>query len=190
MSCEPADLPLFAEARELRESQLKRRRFTRRAAWFAPLVAALAFTIISPPRPFLVWNASASAPIGLYWVGAQDDLRRGDMVIAWLPERHRMFAAKRQYLPLNVPIVKRIAAIPGDRACAFGSVIFVNFERVASRRSNDRQGRKLPWWRGCMTLRDGASLLLMDDPDSFDGRYFGPTARGDLVGKATLIWEG
>ncbi|MEO1168748.1 MAG: S26 family signal peptidase [Pseudomonadota bacterium] len=184
-----SDLPLFAWSQELRANHAKRRRLRRRAAWLASLAAALTVTIAVPPRPLLVWNASASAPIGLYWIGSKDELHRGDMVVAWVPKSHRMLAARRQYLPLNVPIVKRIAALPGDRICAFGRLVFVNYERVATRRSHDRAGRKLPWWRGCMRVRDGASLLLMDHPDSFDGRYFGPTSRGDLIGKASLIWR-
>ena len=33
--------------------------------------AALATTIALPPTPWLVWNASASAPIGLYAVSGR-----------------------------------------------------------------------------------------------------------------------
>lgn len=188
MTRHPVDMPLFAWTRALRENRAKRRKIMWRAAWLTSLAAALVVTIAFPPRPFLVWNASASAPIGLYWVGSKNDLRPGDMVIAWVPEHHRMLAAKRHYLPANVPIVKRIAATSGDQICAVGHAVFVNSERVATRRSYDRMDRKLPWWSGCETLRHGAMLLLMDHPNSFDGRYFGPTSRADLVGKARLIW--
>jgi len=31
-------------------------------------------------------------------------------------------------------------------------------------------------------------LLMARSPASFDGRYFGPTSRSDIVGKATLLW--
>ena len=46
----------------------------------------------------------------------------------------------------------------------------------------------MPWWHGCITLRRGALLLLIDDPASFDGRYFGVTGREDVVGKSVPIW--
>src|SRR3546814_4618740 len=36
----------------------------------AALMLALGATSVTAPRPRLVWNASASAPIGLYAVGA------------------------------------------------------------------------------------------------------------------------
>src|SRR3546814_4238719 len=94
---------------------------------------ALGSTSVTAPRPRLVWNASASAPIGLYAVGAVAEVARGDMVIARLPGEFRMFAARRHYLPANVPLVKRVAAVPGDKVCAVGARIFVNGRLVASR---------------------------------------------------------
>ncbi|PNG50538.1 MULTISPECIES: S26 family signal peptidase [Comamonadaceae] len=172
----------------LRFARSRRRRFARRGLALGGLAAALAATIALPPRPFLVWNASASAPIGLYRVGGTD-LATGDMVIAWPPAPARDFAARRHYLPANVPLVKRVAAEPGDTVCALGQEIFVDGRWIANRLIRDGAGRPMPWWTGCITLRRGAMLLLMaDSPASFDGRYFGPTDRGDIVGKATLLW--
>jgi type IV secretory pathway protease TraF len=115
---------------------------------------------------------------------------RGDMVIARTPLSVRALAAGRHYIPANVPLVKRVAGVPGDRVCAAGVTITVNGRPLAARRASDRLGRPLPWWTGCRTLRDGALLLVMaDTPDSFDGRYFGPTSPSDVIGKATLLWR-
>lgn len=47
----------------------------------------------------------------------------------------------------------------------------------------------MPWWNGCALLGEDALFLLMDHPASFDGRYFGPTMRGRIVGKGRLIWR-
>jgi conjugative transfer signal peptidase TraF len=173
----------------LRANRLARRRLRRRVAVIGALTVALAATIALPPRPLLVWNASASAPIGLYRVGGTD-LAPGDMVIARVPAEARDLAARRHYLPANVPLVKRVAAAPGDSVCAFGQGIFVNGRWVAERLVTDGSGRPMPWWSGCVTLRQGALFLLMtDSPASFDGRYFGPTESRDIIGKATLIWS-
>ena len=172
----------------LRDARSRRRRLTRGGLAIGGLAAALTATIALPPRPFLVWNASASAPIGLYRVGGIDPAV-GDMVIAWAPAAARDFAARRHYLPANVPLVKRVAAEPGDTVCALGAQIFVNGRRVARRLIRDGADRPMPWWTGCVTLRAGGMFLLMaDSPASFDGRYFGPTNRSDIVGKATLLW--
>lgn len=182
-----ADTPLFAWGAELRASRERRRRLRRRIAGTAIGIACLGATIALPPRPLLVWNASASAPVGLYRVGGTD-LAPGDMVIARLPDGARNLAARRHYLPANVPLVKRIAAAPGDRVCAVGREILINGRRIAERRATDMRGRPMPWWRGCATLRSGALFLLMDHPNSFDGRYFGPTSAHDIIGRAHPLW--
>jgi type IV secretory pathway protease TraF len=115
-------------------------------------------------------------------------LKSGDMVIAWTPKPVRQLAAVRQYVPFNVPLVKRVAAIGGDRVCAVGRTITVNGRRAAVRRTSDSAGRRMPWWSGCRKLGAGEYFLLMDGPDSFDGRYFGLTQRRDVVGRAVLLW--
>lgn len=154
----------------------------------AALGCALAATIIVPPAPRLVWNVSASAPRGLYLVGG-DSVRVGDMVIARVPAPWRRLAAVRRYLPANVPLVKRVAARHGDRVCASGRRVLVNGRPIAERRALDGGGRPMPWWTGCFVLGEGALFLLMDSPDSFDGRYFGPTRSDDIVGGARLLWR-
>lgn len=111
------------------------------------------------------------------------------MVIAPLAEPYRSLAATRHYLPANVPLVKRVAAMPGDRVCARGNLIFVNGRPVAARLRFDAHSRAMPWWHGCLRLRATQLLLLMtDSPASFDGRYFGASDRGHLIGRAHALW--
>ena len=168
----------------------KRPRFDRWAIGCGGLAAALAATLLVEPRPRLVWNASASAPVGLYAVGDGAPLARGDMVIARVPVEFRLFAARRHYLPTNVPLVKRVAAAAGDEVCAAGARVMVNGRLVARRLDRDGAGRPMPWWSGCAELGTGEYFLLMtDSAASFDGRYFGVSEVGDIVGKARLIWR-
>lgn len=182
--------PLARAGESFRASALRRRRIRRAAAGLTLLSAAIGFTILAPPRPLLVWNASASTPLGLYSVGAPERLEVGDYVIARLPAPVRELASRRRYLPGNVPLVKRVAAVPGDQVCALGRQIFINGRLAAERRIADGQGRSMPWWNGCTTLRNSAHFLLIADaPASFDGRYFGPTPPDLIIGKAHLIWR-
>lgn len=150
--------------------------------------AALLLSLLFPPRPWLVWNTSESAPVGLYRIDEAWRLAGGHMVLARVPERHRRLAAERRYIPLNVPLLKRVAAVPGDTVCANHTSIVINGKLVAARAARDLHGRRMPWWNGCVVLGGGAYFLLMDNPASFDGRYFGPTRRANIIGTAAPVW--
>ena len=154
----------------------------------AGLVMALGSTIMSPPVPRLVWNASASAPIGLYAVDVRARVAVGDMVVARIPRRWRTIADVRRYLPANVPAVKRVAASEGDEVCARRRTVFVNDRQIARRRTRDGAGRPLPAWVGCIVLDRDNLFLIMDAAGSFDGRYFGISRRTDILGKAIPVW--
>src|SRR3954453_18900316 len=93
--------------------------------------AAALITIFCNPRPMLLWTASPSSTIGLYAVGAARGARAGDIIVAWPPPAARRMAAERGYLPLNVPLVKPVAAVAGDRVCAKGRRILVNNRAIA-----------------------------------------------------------
>ena len=188
---EARDLPVLRWGEEIRRTRLALRdRRSRSAVAVATAVSAtiLIGTALWQPRPRLVWNASASAPVGLYVVSAPERLHVGETVVAWPPEPARTLAAGRHYLPFDVPLVKRLAAGPGDRVCAVGEAIWINGRHVAARRLEDEAGRPMPWWTGCSDLREGEHFLLMDHPASFDGRYFGVTGRDALVGRAVPLW--
>ncbi|HEY7810923.1 MAG TPA: S26 family signal peptidase [Allosphingosinicella sp.] len=188
---EARNLPLRRWGEEMRRSRRVRReqRWRSAATAIAALtVSALVVTIFWRPRPLLVWNASASMPVGLYAVAPPIEVRAGEMVIARIPEQARSLAADRGYLPLNVALVKRVGAARGDRVCAVGEAIWVNGRHVAARREADGRGRRMPWWTDCRDLGDGEYLLLTENALSFDGRYFGITRKEDLLGRAVLLW--
>jgi conjugative transfer signal peptidase TraF len=189
---EQRGLPLFRWGEELRRHRRARRSGRIKllgAAASAAAVTALFGTFLWPPRPLLVWNASASSPEGLYYVGSADGIAPGDMVVAWPPDGARRLGAERRYLPANVPLVKRVAAVAGDRICAVGEAILVNGRPQTRRRTVDGVGRPMPRWTGCEDLRQGDLFLLTPAvPDSFDGRYFGITRAPEVVGSARLIW--
>lgn len=150
----------------------------------APVAATLAWDVPT----LLVWNASASAPPGLYWISRGSLVRPGDMVLARAPGPMHPLMARRRYLPANVPIVKRVAAGKGEELCADGPDIRVDGRLVATRLRRDPSGRPMPWWTGCRVLRPGEVFLSSDNPLSFDGRYFGVTRRSDVAGRAQLLW--
>lgn len=151
-------------------------------------LALLGVGAFTDPSPWLVWNASASVPRGLYLRDSQG-FARGDLVLARLPDEVRGFAATRGYLPEDVPLVKRVAALQGDTVCVIANDIFVNGKDVARRRGRDGQGRPMPESQGCERLGTNDVFLLMQDvPESFDGRYFGPIDRALVIGRLEPLW--
>ncbi|WP_287180114.1 signal peptidase I, partial [Mesorhizobium sp.] len=140
------------------------------------------------PSPWLIWNASASAPVGLYRIGFAATAR-GDLVLARMPQAVAELAAERRYLPRNVPLVKRLAALPGEHVCAFNEVVIIGGEIVARRLKTDGQGRPLPWWNECRKLgRDEVFLLGGNASGSFDSRYFGPVPIENIIGRLVPLW--
>jgi conjugative transfer signal peptidase TraF len=181
-SCGEALRAIIATRRE----RMRRVRIAVAAAIVAvPCVATLT---VRPPT-LLLWNGSASTPRGLYRVYPGAALHRGDIVVARLADPYRRIAARRGYLPLGVPLVKRIAAVPGDRVCAQGAILSLNGRMAALRESLDALGRALPVWSVCRDLGASEYLLLGESPWSFDGRYFGATDKREIIGRAVLLWR-
>jgi conjugative transfer signal peptidase TraF len=139
------------------------------------------------PKPLLVWNVTASAPIGLYRrdFGAS---KRGSWVLVQMPKAVADLASRRRYLPRNVPMVKRIAALSGDTVCRAGAIVRINNAVAAAALARDAQRRPLPVWQGCKVLGDNDVFLLNSPPLSFDSRYFGVVPRANLIERIEPLW--
>ncbi|MBI1208522.1 MAG: conjugal transfer protein TraF [Azospirillum sp.] len=159
------------------------------AALTAAGVALIGAPIALPQRPILVWNATASVPIGLYRIGLPSTLRTGDLVLVQAPPELAPDWAARGYLPLGVPLLKPVAATAGDTVCREGPNLTIDGRPVAIALPADTHGRALPEWFGCRVLGPGQLFLLNPVvPDSLDGRYFGPVSIGSIIGKAVALW--
>lgn len=152
-------------------------------------LASLWGSVAFDPMARIIWNASASAPIGLYALSSSRVFSRGDLVLVALPKAVGVLAAERHYLPAGVGLIKRIAALSGDEVCRQDRRILINGKAVAEGLAQDGQGRSMPSWSGCRRLDEGdVFLLLKDVPDSFDGRYFGILRKDVLLGRLTPLW--
>lgn len=166
------------------------RRFYARATAIAAASFAISFAAIAvtDPLPRLVWNASASAPIGLYRILPDTDPPLGALVAVAPPQRLGNWMAARKYLGENVPLLKHVAAKAGQRVCRIGGTVTVDGQAVTLAQTHDRLARPLPVWRGCKTLGSDELLLLNPaHPDSLDGRYFGPLPTATVLGRAIPI---
>ena len=154
-------------------------------------VAALAAVIAGsiPTAPRLVWNASASVPIGLYTIAPSDRLAVSDLVAAMPPEPVVGFMVARGYVGRDVPILKHVIGLPGQRVCREGAAITVDGRHLGEARERDSQGRDLPVWQGCRTIAEGEVFLMNPAvADSFDGRYFGPFPTSAVIGRASPLF--
>lgn len=151
-------------------------------------VALTAVQWLTPPDPKLIWNASPSAPIGLYWVTRTLQLRRGDLVGIMPPEPLAGFLSENGYLPAGVPLLKHVAAVAGQRVCRRHEQITIDGATAAWALPNDRRGRPLPVWSNCYQLGPGEVFALNSAPDSLDSRYFGPLPTSSVVGQARPLW--
>jgi conjugative transfer signal peptidase TraF len=163
-----------------------------RVAPVAAMLAGICLTAgpaLVAPVPRLVWNASASLPMGLYRVHTVDHLAVGDIVLAPAPAALVPLFAVRAYLPAGVPLLKRVAALPGSTVCRDGLRILIDGIAAGRALERDRLGRTLPVWQGCRLL-GGSEVFLMNRgvPDSLDGRYFGPVPVASIVGRAAPLW--
>ncbi len=169
-------------------------RFNRRTAILilsqcaaAGLLAFAAHHIYSHlPNYGYYWNSTASLPLGLYRVAnyttnyvifcptgavAQVSDGRTDRGAGSCPDG-------------RAPILKQIAARPGDIVQVSPAFIAVNGRRLKNTQQyrQDSQKRPMPLVpRGTYTVQAGTLWVLSEfNPTSFDSRYFGPIRSSDI----------
>lgn len=145
-------------------------------------VALIAATLPPHGRP-LVWNATASVDVGLYWITKRKPGLR-DIAAVQLPAGPAGLASARGYLPKHALLLKPVAAARGDWVCRLGKLIVINSKLRAYVLGRDLKYRPMPVWHGCRALRDGQVLVLSSSVNSFDSRYFGILDAQDVRGTA------
>ncbi|MBT1155899.1 S26 family signal peptidase [Aminobacter anthyllidis] len=142
------------------------------------------------PMPIrLIWNVSASAPIGLYSIDFDSPLEVTDLVAVDAPEPLAIFFAARNYLAKGVPLLKRVRAVSGQTVCRSNVLITVDGIEAGTALEHDRAGGTLPAWSGCLRIpADEIFLMNWEVRDSLDGRYFGPISIDRIIGRAIPLW--
>jgi conjugative transfer signal peptidase TraF len=152
-------------------------------------VLGIGLTMLLHPTPTLLWNASASVPIGLYAVYPPTVLHVGELLVVRPPKPLATFLAERRYLPNGVPLLKRVLAVPGQTVCRSGRTVTVDGVAMGEALDRDHLARSLPVWQGCRIVAgDEIFLMNQQSKDSLDGRYFGPLPVRTIVGRADPLW--
>ena len=155
--------------------------------YFSIMGVAIASFVPTPLR--LVWNASASVPIGLYDLDPPRHLAVGDLVAVMPDKPLADFMVERGYIGRGVPLMKRVAALPGQQVCRTGNAVTIDTVPIGDALDRDRRGRPLPVWQGCRRIAPGTVFLMNSAVrDSLDGRYFGLTSTDQIIGRALPLW--
>jgi type IV secretory pathway protease TraF len=148
-----------------------------------PAIVGLVVTPLVQPMPRLIWNASASVPIGWYFV-AHRQPKIGEIAVIKPADWVQIYASSRGYLPQDVWLLKPVFAVHPSIICRFGSHVFVDGKQVARAKSVDKMHRVLPVWKGCIALSQTQYFALGHHRDSFDSRYIGSVEQRQVVGTA------
>ena len=152
------------------------------------VVSVMAPALLQSHR-MLLWNASASVPVGIYLLETTDTRYVSELVAVLPPEPLASYLEAGNYLPRGVPLLKHVLALPGQTVCRDGLVVTVDKVAVGMARERDRRGRSLPVWQGCRVVAEDALFLMNSrSADSLDGRYFGLLPRSAVTGRAHPVW--
>ena len=152
-------------------------------------IATLAWPSVHTPVARIVYNPSDSVPPGWYRISPPHSLHVDSIVLASLPEDAAALAAQRGYLPLHIPLLKRIGAMSPQQVCIEKHIVRIDGVAVAGVHRVDGRGRPLSAWQHCRRLHDGELFLLSStNPASFDSRYFGPVVVSAVIGSAQPLW--
>lgn len=150
---------------------------------------SMAFAVVNPMPLSLVWNVSASVPVGLYSIEPAGSLIVTDLVAAMPPEPFAGMFIERGYLGKAAPLLKRVMGLPGQIVCRQDGAITVDAVPLGDAPTTDSMGRELPVWNGCRRVAPGQLFLMNPDVrDSLDGRYFGPISAVSVIGRAIPLY--
>jgi conjugative transfer signal peptidase TraF len=157
---------------------------------FTAIIAiGLLLSTVGETTPYYVWNVSNSVPIGLYRVQPAAQLNVTELVAVRPPDLLAAFLDLNGYLPIGIPMLKRVLALPGQTVCRNGVDIVLDGVHVGEARERDGRNRPLPVWHGCRVIADGDVFVMnWQSADSLDSRYFGPLPASAVIGRAVPVW--
>lgn len=177
--------------------------FPSTASWSTPTIVigflgTVSMALLGCLGAGLRMNVSGSIPIGLYHVvGEVSHVKRGELVLACLPEDVAEFAHSRGYVPRGgrcpgdlSPVGKFVMAIPGDTVTVSPTGLSVNHISVPQTRPLGRDGHGRPlreFPEGTYIVGPNAIWLVGSSIWSFDSRYTGPVAYANLLARLRQI---
>lgn len=130
-------------------------------------------------------NTTASFPLGLYKVVKNTTVTRGVFVEICAPDKKNIQLLKLQKendgICSNgtIPLLKKVAAMEGDKITVTNSKVFVNGVEQAN---STIYAKKVRYYAQTQTLQKGEIFVMSDyNPMSYDSRYFGALKAKDIL---------
>jgi len=133
-------------------------------------------------------NRTPSEPVGIYR-RVSGRAERGTLILLNQPHESAAPLLGR-YLPANIPLIKRIAAIPGDVVDESARGVRVNgiLWPDSAPLTHDLEGRSLrPYPFGIHRVPIGQLWVLSNHPRGLDSRYFGPVTESSVISRLVPI---
>lgn len=136
-------------------------------------------------------NITPSEPVGIYRL-IPGRVERGALVL--IDQPHDSAASTlRRYIPAKLPLVKRVAAIPGDVVRIDSDGVYVNgvLWPDSVPLTHDDEGRALhPYPFGVYPVAAGKVWVMSNHPRGLDSRYFGPVPAASVISQLAplLTW--
>jgi conjugative transfer signal peptidase TraF len=137
------------------------------------------------------FNITPSEPAGIYEL-VPGGAGRGALALLEQP-RGSAASTLRRYIPAKLPLVKRVAAIPGDMVRIDSDGVYVNGKRWPDSVPllHDDEGRALnPYPFGVYRVAAGRLWVMSNHPRGLDSRYFGPVPAASVISRLEplLTW--
>ncbi len=163
-------------------------RFAGAAIGSATLVGVCLIGAWMPAKLGYCLNITPSEPVGIYrQIGG--GVERGALVLLNRPHGSAASILGR-YLPANIPLIKRIAAIPGDLVEVSTEGVRVNgiLWPDSVPLTHDLEGRSLrPYPFGISRVPAGQIWVMSNHPRGLDSRYFGPVTESSVISRLVPI---
>lgn len=137
-------------------------------------------------------NLTPSEPVGIYRRVA-GGAERG--VLVWLKQpADRTASVLHRYAPVNIPLIKRVAAVAGDvvQVGAHSVRIDGTLWPDSAPLDRDAEGNSLqPYPFGTYHVRAGQLWVLSQNPRGIDSRYFGPVEISSVISQLVpvVVWS-
>lgn len=159
-------------------------RFAGAAVGSATLVGVCLIGAWMPAKLGYCLNITPSEPVGIYRrIGG--GVERGALVLLNRP-RGSAASVLRPYVPANLPLIKRVAAISGDVVQAGAHGVYVNGRLWPDSvpLTHDQEGRSLrPYPFGVYRVAAGRLWVMSNHPRGLDSRYFGPVPASSVISR-------